>query len=123
MTMAQAVTMQDEDVIERQPPGPRVIAGIFKVAVVLAAVVGAFGAIVVGVGDTSTDSVAIAVGLGVGGVFVGAGLAFFGYVLDLLVGSRTTWACCLMSPSGPRRTDPTEQPQSRCVEMVEQLSG
>lgn len=53
--------------------------------------IGIFGAIGVGAGTTSsstTNTVAIAVGIGVGGFFVGAALAFFGYMLELVVGIK-----------------------------------
>ena len=82
---------EDTDLLESQPSGPRVIAAFFKVAAVLAVLIGTSGAIGVGAGTSSsstTNTVAIAVGIGVGGIFVGAAFAFFGYMLELVVGIK-----------------------------------
>jgi hypothetical protein len=79
------------DVVDRPSAGASLVAVIFKLGAVLAGLAGIFAAVVVGFGTTSmstSDTAAVAVGIGVGGIFVGAGLAFFGYVLELLVGVK-----------------------------------
>jgi hypothetical protein len=88
--MAMAET--DIDILDRHSTGAEMVAWVFKVAAVVVVICGIFGAVVVGFGHASMSVeayVAAAIGIGLGAVFVSAGLAFFGYVLDLLVGIKS----------------------------------
>jgi hypothetical protein len=95
--MAPTEESQPEDTTdegEYPTQGPRAVATVFKVAAFLALLGGMFSSVYTG-GNLATSSslstgsvISISIGIAIGAILVAAALAFFAYMLELLLDIR-----------------------------------